>query len=84
MENLTGLVVDEFGTELRSWSVMNSITVNLPILTNTSLRFNSSLRGATLGLKVCVLSQVPLASSCFVEVARLSVGSEDIRCGPFY
>ena len=81
MENLTGLVVDEFGTELRSWSVMNSITVNLPILTNTSLRFVSNLRGATLGLKVCVL---PLASSCLVEVARLSVGSEDIRCGPFY
>ena len=77
-------MLDEFGTELRSWNVMNSVTVNLPILTNTSLRFNSSLRGATLGVKVCVLSQVPLASSCLVEVARLTVGSEYIRCGPFY
>ena len=84
MENFTGLVLDEFGTELRSWNVMNSVTVNLPILTNTSLRFNSSLRGATLGVKVRASSQVPLASSCLVEVARLNVGSEYIGCGPFY
>ena len=54
--NLTGLVLDAFGGELRTWSVENSVTVPLPKPTNTSLRFNSSLRGATLGLKVCALS----------------------------
>ena len=57
--DLTGLVLDAFGGELRSWSLKNSVTVNLPkpTNTNTSLRFNSSLRGTTLGVKVHVLSQ---------------------------
>ena len=56
--NLTGLVLDAFGGELRTWSVKNSVTVPLPkpTNTNTSLRFSSSLRGATLGLKVRALS----------------------------
>ena len=67
--DLTGLVLDAFGGELRSWSVKNSVTVNLPkpTNTNTSLRFNSSLRGATLGVKVRVFSQVALASSCLAS-----------------
>ena len=79
--DLTGLVLDAFGGELRSWSLKNSVTVDLPkpTNTNTSLRFSSSLRGATLGVKVRVSSQVPLASSCLVEVARLAVENEDVN-----
>ena len=56
--NLTGLVLDAFGGEIRSWSVKNSVVVTLPkpSNTNTSLRFSSGLSGATLGLKVRALN----------------------------